>query len=148
MIHNVENWVTLSRHFHSKFTSQITLREHSPKTKFTDNYTMAIRKRDMVMRRFAALVLVFLLSGCSALQGTPQPAPPVADHPQEIRRNQTEGLQRMGTISALVRGSPDDAEAAIKAQAVAAKADYYVIIMIDETIITGQWYSQAILYRK
>ena len=102
----------------------------------------------MVMRRFAALLLVFLLSGCSALQGTLQPAPPVADHPQEIRRNQTEGLQRMGTISALVRGSPDDAESAIKAQAVAAKADYYVIIMIDETIITGQWYSQAILYRK
>ncbi|MEH3774048.1 biofilm peroxide resistance protein BsmA [Enterobacter asburiae] len=109
---------------------------------------MAIRKRDMVMRRFAALLLVFLLSGCSALQGTPQPAPPVADHPQEIRRNQTEGLQRMGTVSALVRGSPDDAESAIKAQAVAAKADYYVIIMIDETIIPGQWYSQAILYRK
>ena len=101
----------------------------------------------MVMHRFAALLLVLLLSGCSALQGTPQPAPPVADHPQEIRRNQTEGLQRMGTVSALVRGSPDDAEEAIKAQAVAAKADYYVIIMV-ETIITGQWYSQAILYRK
>ena len=102
----------------------------------------------MVMRRFAALLLMLVLGGCSALEGTPQPAPPVADHPQEIRRNQTEGLQRMGTISALVRGSPDDAESAIKAQAVAAKADYYVIIMIDETIITGQWYSQAILYRK
>ena len=102
----------------------------------------------MVMHRFAALLLVSLLGGCSALQGTPQPAPPVADHPQEIRRNQTEGLQRMGTVSALVRGSPDDAEEAIEAQAVAAKADYYVIIMIDETIITGQWYSQAILYHK
>ena len=48
----------------------------------------------------------------------------------------------MGTVSALVRGSPDDAEDAIKAQAIAAKADYYVIIMVDETIITGQWYSQ------
>ena len=102
----------------------------------------------MVMRRFAALLLVLLLSSCSVLQGTPQPAPPVADHPQEIHRNQTEGLQRMGTVSALVRGSPDDAEDAIKAQAIAAKADYYVIIMVDETIITGQWYSQAILYRK
>ena len=42
----------------------------------------------------------------------------------------------MGTVSALVRGSPDDAEESIKAQAAAAKADYYVIIMIDETIIT------------
>jgi len=100
------------------------------------------------MRRFAALLLVLLLSSCSVLQGTPQPAPPVADHPQEIHRNQTEGLQRMGTVSALVRGSPDDAEDAIKAQAIAAKADYYVIIMVDETITTGQWYSQAILYRK
>lgn len=94
------------------------------------------------MRRLTALLLVSLLSGCSVLQGTPEPAPPVTDHPQEIRRNQTEGLQRLGTVSAMVRGSPDDAEDAIEAQAVAAKADYYVITMIDETIITGQWYAQ------
>jgi nitrogen regulatory protein PII len=31
MIHNVENWVTLSQHFHSKIASEITVREHSPK---------------------------------------------------------------------------------------------------------------------
>lgn len=102
----------------------------------------------MVMRRFAALLLVLLVTSCSVLEGTPQPAPAATDHPQEIRRNQTDGLQRMGTVSVLVRGSPADAEDAIKAKAVAAKADYYVIIMVDETIITGQWYSQAILYRK
>ncbi|HBD0322859.1 TPA: biofilm peroxide resistance protein BsmA, partial [Escherichia coli] len=24
----------------------------------------------------------------------------------------------------------------------------YVVVMVDETIVTGQWYSQAILYRK
>lgn len=59
------------------------------------------------MRRFASLIAALLLSACSVLQGTPQPAPPVADHPQEIRRDQTQGLQRMGTVSALVRGSPD-----------------------------------------
>jgi type VI protein secretion system component VasF len=53
----------------------------------------------------------------------------------------------MGTVSALVRGSRM-MRSRNKSQAVAAKADYYVIIMIDETIITGQWYSQAILYRK
>lgn len=100
------------------------------------------------MLRFAALILVLLLSGCSALQGTPQPAPPVADHPQEIRRDQTRGLQRMGTVSAMVYGSPDDALAEIRAKAAAAKADYYVVIMVDETIVTGQWYSQAILYRQ
>lgn len=100
------------------------------------------------MRRLTAFLLVSLLSGCSILQGTPEPAPPVTNHPQEIRRNQTEGLQRMGTVTALERGSPADVEDAIKAKAVAAKADYYVIVLVDETIVTGQWYSQAILYRK
>lgn len=100
------------------------------------------------MRRFASLIAALLLSACSVLQGTPQPAPPVADHPQEIRRDQTQGLQRMGTVSALVRGSPDDAIGEIRAKAVAAKADYYVILMVDETVVTGQWYSQAILYRQ
>ncbi|ECY3255872.1 biofilm peroxide resistance protein BsmA [Salmonella enterica subsp. enterica serovar Alachua] len=109
---------------------------------------MIIRKRDRVMRRFASLIAALLLSACSVLQGTPQPAPPVADHPQEIRRDQTQGLQRMGTVSALVRGSPDDAIAEIRAKAAAAKADYYVILMVDETVVTGQWYSQAILYRQ
>lgn len=93
------------------------------------------------MRRFASLIAALLLSACSVLQGTPQPAPPVAD-------DQTQGLQRMGTVSALVRGSPDDAIDEIRAKAVAAKADYYVILMVDETVVTGQWYSQAILYRQ
>lgn len=110
---------------------------------------MVSRKRNSVIYRFASLLLVLMLSACSALQGTPQPAPPVTDHPQEIRRDQTQGLQRIGSVSTMVRGfSPDDALAEIKAKAVAAKADYYVVVMVDETIVTGQWYSQAILYRK
>ena len=108
---------------------------------------MVSRKRNSVIYRFARL-LVLMLSACSALQGTPQPAPPVTDHPQEIRRDQTQGLQRIGSVSTMVRGSPDDALAEIRAKAVAAKADYYVVVMVDETIVTGQWYSQAILYRK
>ncbi|EQB1243042.1 biofilm peroxide resistance protein BsmA [Escherichia coli] len=109
---------------------------------------MVSRKRNSVIYRFASLLLVLMLSACSALQGTPQPAPPVTDHPQEIRRDQTQGLQRIGSVSTMVRGSPDDALAEIRAKAVAAKADYYVAVMVDETIVTGQWYSQAILYRK
>lgn len=109
---------------------------------------MVSRKRNSVIYRFASLLLVLMLSACSALQGTPQPAPPVTDHPQEIRRDQTQGLQRIGSVSTMVRGSPDDALAEIKAKAVAAKADDYVVVMVDETIVTGQWYSQAILYRK
>lgn len=109
---------------------------------------MVSRKRNSVIYRFASLLLVLMLSACSALQGTPQPAPPVTNHPQEIRRDQTQGLQRIGSVSTMVRGSPDDALAEIRAKAVAAKADYYVDVMVDETIVTGQWYSQAILYRK
>jgi len=100
------------------------------------------------MRRLASLLLVVLLSGCSVLEGTPEAPPPVTNHPQEIRRNQTEGLQRIGTVSAMVYGSPMDAESAIKEKVVAAKADYYVIIMIDDSVVPGQWYSQAIMYRK
>ena len=59
---------------------------------------MVSRKRNSVIYRFASLLLVLMLSACSALQGTPQPAPPVTDHPQEIRRDQTQGLQRIGTL--------------------------------------------------
>ena len=90
----------------------------------------------MVMRRFSPWLLAIVLSGCSALQGTPEAPPPATDHPQEIQRYQTAGLQKM------------DVEAALKAKAEAAKADYYVIIMIDDTMVPGQWYSQAILYRR
>ncbi|MTH47062.1 biofilm peroxide resistance protein BsmA [Intestinirhabdus alba] len=100
------------------------------------------------MRLLASVLLAALISGCSVLQGTPQPPPAAADRPQEIRRDRTQGLQRMGSVTALVRGSPDDAVAEIRAKAAAAQADYYVIVMVDETIVTGQWYAQAILYRQ
>nr|VUD35353.1 putative biofilm stress and motility protein A [Raoultella sp. NCTC 9187] len=50
----------------------------------------------MVMRRFTPWLLAIVLSGCSALQGTPEAPPPATSHPQEIHRNQTSGLQKMG----------------------------------------------------
>lgn len=101
----------------------------------------------MVMRQRIPLILALLLCGCTVLEGTPEP-PPLTDKPQEIRRNQTQGLQKIGSVSVLVRGAPSDAEAAIKAKAAAASADYYVITLVDETVIPGQWYSQAVMYRK
>ena len=55
----------------------------------------------MAMRRFIPWLLAIALSGCSALQGTPEAPPPATDHPQEIQRNQTMGLQKMGTVSVL-----------------------------------------------
>lgn len=102
----------------------------------------------MAIKWFISMLLALVLSGCTLLEGTPEAPPPVTDHPQEIRRNQTEGLQRMGSVSALVYGSPMDVEETIKAKVAARKADYYVIVMIDDTVVPGQWYSQAILYRK
>ncbi|WP_426447195.1 biofilm peroxide resistance protein BsmA [Siccibacter colletis] len=102
----------------------------------------------MPIRRMVIPVLALLLSACSVLEGTPQPAPPLTDAPQEIQRNQTQGLQRMGTVSVMVQGAPSDSEAALHQKAVAAGADYYVIVLNDETVVTGQWYTQAILYRK
>lgn len=101
----------------------------------------------MAMQRKILPVLALLLSGCAVLQGTPEPPPPLTHPPQEIRRNQTQGLQKIGSVSVLVRGAPSDAEAAIRVKAAAASADYYVITLVDETVIPAQWYAQAVLYR-
>ncbi|AYN27858.1 biofilm peroxide resistance protein BsmA [Buttiauxella sp. 3AFRM03] len=109
---------------------------------------MAIKRRETIMRLLSALLLMTALSACSVLQGTPQPAPPVTERPQEIQRSQTQGLTKIGTVTALERGSPMDSERAIKEKAIAAKADYYQILLNDETVVPGQWYAQAILYRK
>ena len=100
------------------------------------------------MRALLPVLLVLLLSACSVLEGNPQPAPPVSDHPQEIRRNQTQGLREIGAVSAAVLGSPMDVEREIKAKAAAANASYYVIQMLDDTIIPGRWYGRALLYRQ
>ncbi|WP_313068637.1 biofilm peroxide resistance protein BsmA [Atlantibacter hermannii] len=102
----------------------------------------------MRMQRLVPAMLFMLLTGCGSLQGSPQPAPPVTSQPQEIQRNQTQELTRMGTVSVLERGSPDDSERALRAKAVAAQADYYQILLIDETVVPGQWYGQAILFKK
>ncbi|EOU1337750.1 biofilm peroxide resistance protein BsmA [Cronobacter malonaticus] len=102
----------------------------------------------MHMRRLIPLLMVATLTACSALQGTPQPAPPVADHPQEIQRYQTQGLVKMGTVTTQQYGSPDDALRDIAAQAGAAGADYYQVISNDDSLLPGRWHARAILYRK
>lgn len=101
-----------------------------------------------MMRIFSAVVLALLLSSCSVLEGKPQPVPPVSNYPQEISRNQTQSLQEMGAVSVTVLGSPMDVEAAIKTKAAEAKANYYLILMMDDTVIPGRWYSRALLYQQ
>lgn len=100
------------------------------------------------MRKLVPLLLTLMLSACSALEGTPKPAPPVTGQPQEIQRNQTQGLVKIGTITAVERGSPDDTLRVLRAKAAAAKADYYQVLVNDETVMPGEWYGQAILFRK
>ena len=101
-----------------------------------------------MMRMFSAILLTLALSSCSVLEGKPQPAPPVSNHPQEISRNQTQSLQEIGAVSVTVLGSPMDVEDAIKVKATEAKAEYYVILMMDDTVIPGRWYARALLYRQ
>ncbi|WP_342322488.1 biofilm peroxide resistance protein BsmA [Kosakonia sp. BYX6] len=109
---------------------------------------MAIRRHENTMRALLPVLFAVLLSGCAVLEGKPQPAPPVSDTPQEIQRYQTRSLQEIGAVSVMVSGSPMDVEDAIKAKAAAAKADYYVIIMMDDSVFPGRWYGRALLYRQ
>lgn len=98
------------------------------------------------MRWIIALPVALLLSACSALKTTPQPAPPPTDRAQEIVRAQSGNLVRLGTASVTVRGSPDDAERALADKANAAGARYYLIQLVSETVAPGMWYASAIFY--
>ncbi|MGQ8776704.1 biofilm peroxide resistance protein BsmA [Serratia sp. NA_112.1] len=93
------------------------------------------------------LALVTLLSACGMMTTTPKAPPAPTGQAQEVTRAQTSKLVKIGTTSALVYGSPMDVEAEINRKANASGARYYMIIMNSETVVPGQWYSQAILYR-
>ncbi|VTR51012.1 putative biofilm stress and motility protein A [Serratia fonticola] len=68
-------------------------------------------------RTLITLLLFGLLSGCSVFKTTPKPPPPPTSQAQEITRAQTTELEKMGTISALVHGSPMNVEAEIQRKA-------------------------------
>ncbi|CAK6488941.1 Lipoprotein BsmA [Pantoea sp. Nvir] len=98
------------------------------------------------MRYAYLLTMALLVSGCSALKTTPQPPPAPTHQAQEITRAQSAGLPRLGSVSTQVRGSPDDAQRALAAEANQRGAVYYQVIMVDETVTPGYWYATAILY--
>ncbi|MDV5142233.1 biofilm peroxide resistance protein BsmA [Chimaeribacter arupi] len=98
-------------------------------------------------RLLTGILLAGTLSGCSTFHDTPKPPPPATAAAQEVTRAQVDSLQKMGTISVTERGSPMDAARALQKKADASGARYYLVLMNDETIIPGTWYSQAILYR-
>ncbi|WP_075182745.1 biofilm peroxide resistance protein BsmA [Pantoea sp. 1.19] len=96
------------------------------------------------MKRVFTVMAGLLLTGCASL--TPQPAPPPGAEPQEINRAQSLTLQKIGNVSAIVRGSPDDAARAIAAKARAQGASWYRIVALDDEMLTGVWRADAVLY--
>lgn len=93
------------------------------------------------------LLLITQLAACGIMKTTPVPPPAATSQAQQVTRAQTSTLQKIGTISVNVIGSPMNVEDALQQKAQAAGAHYYVIIMMSETVIPSQWYGQAILYR-
>ncbi|MGV3345911.1 YdgH/BhsA/McbA-like domain containing protein, partial [Enterobacteriaceae bacterium LUAb1] len=65
---------------------------------------------------------------------------------QEINRAQSLTLQKIGSVSAIAHGSPDDAQRAIADKANAAGAPYYLILMLDDNLSSGMWRAQASLF--
>lgn len=93
------------------------------------------------------LLITLGLSACGAFQVTPAPPPPIKPYAQEINRAQSLNLQKIGTVSAQVFGSPMDVEAEIKRKADASGAPYYLIIMMSDSVYPGIWYANALLYK-
>nr|WP_208855261.1 biofilm peroxide resistance protein BsmA [Yersinia aldovae] len=100
-----------------------------------------------IRRAMVVLLLALGLSACSVFQVTPAPPPPIKPYAQEINRAQSLNLQKVGTVSAQVFGSPTDVEAEIQRRANASGAPYYLIIMLSDSIYPGIWYANALLYK-
>lgn len=100
-----------------------------------------------IKRTIAFLLLTLGLSGCNAFNITPVPPPAIQPYAQEITRAQSLRLQKVGTVSAQVYGSPGDVETEIQRRANASGVPYYLIVMISDSVYPGIWYANALLYR-
>lgn len=58
--------------------------------------------------------MTLFLTACGVMNSKPVPPPTPGAHAQEVRRDQTSGLDRMRTISAQVYGSPMNAQEVIQ----------------------------------
>ena len=84
---------------------------------------MAISRDKKPMRALLPLLFALLISGCAALEGKPQPAPPATETPQEISRNQTQGLREIGAANGQVMGEAREVETEVKAKGSGAKTE-------------------------
>lgn len=99
-------------------------------------------------QRLAIFSCSLLLSACGL--NTPEPAPPPGQQAIEITRQQSFSLDRIDTLSVIVRGSPDDADREVRRQANQRGAQYYRIVsrMESEALNPGVWRAFAVLYRQ
>ncbi|QCR36395.1 biofilm peroxide resistance protein BsmA [Nissabacter sp. SGAir0207] len=87
------------------------------------------------------------LAGCSTTESAPMGALSPGAHAQEIRREQTANLTRVGVASATVYGNPMNAAELIQKKADAAGAHYYFVSKVEPTQAPDQWVAEATLYR-
>lgn len=98
--------------------------------------------------RLAIFSCSLLLSACGL--NTPEPAPPPGQHAIEINRQQSLSVDRIDTLSVIVRGSPDDADREVLRLANLRGAQYYRIVSRTESekLNPGVWRAFAVLYRQ
>lgn len=99
-------------------------------------------------QRLAIFSCSLLLSACGL--NTPEPAPPPGRQAIEITRQQSLSLDRIDTLSVIVRGSPDDADREVLRLANQRGAQYYRIVSRTESekLPPGVWRAFAVLYRQ
>ncbi|OSM98580.1 MULTISPECIES: biofilm peroxide resistance protein BsmA [Lonsdalea] len=99
-------------------------------------------------QRLAIFSCCLLLSACGL--NTPEPAPPPGRQAIEITRQQSLSLDRIDTLSVIVRGSPDDADREVQRQADRRGVQYYRIVSRTESekLNFGVWRAFAVLYRQ
>ncbi|KAA8997738.1 biofilm peroxide resistance protein BsmA [Affinibrenneria salicis] len=98
-------------------------------------------------RTLLLLSLSVLLTACSVFAPEPVAPPPPTRQAQLINQAQSRALEKIGTLSVRINGSPDDADRAVQQQADARGARYYVIVLKQESRLPGIWQSSAVLYR-
>lgn len=98
--------------------------------------------------RLAIFSCSLLLSACGL--NTPEPTPPPGQLAIEINRQQSLSVDRIDTLSVIVRGSPDDADREVLRLANLRGAQYYRIVSRTESekLNPGVWRAFAVLYRQ
>ncbi|MCL2893963.1 biofilm peroxide resistance protein BsmA [Brenneria tiliae] len=99
-----------------------------------------------MLRALLTAAFSLCVAACGTLAGAP--ASPPTERAQLITYAQTAELQKIGTASVSVNGSPDDADRAIQRRADEQGARYYTIVLKSErATLPGVWFARAVLYR-